>query len=294
LHAHFQMPAFNLEGKPLSKVITPAIAKKMQDIAGEVFVAHDIHRGKAKAQRIADGDPLNTFIHRSVQQLHADLPRELEAAAAKVEEVKAKIQNYERLIEENQQKLEAGLGDEVKIQKRIAVYEQRIEDMQKQEQDLNEKQRELEEKRCSLAAKEEKLTETQKTVDAGTKTLIKNVNIFKQQKKQFDAEKAAWQTPAMKIGMLFKTAKKAMSSDDEVERLKAEKAELERRAARAVRTEAARWEPALKEARDDARYAEMRRADAEAALRAAEKKLSELEQRMRPDHTYKNDFSGPR
>jgi hypothetical protein len=283
LHAHFQMPAFNYDGVPLSKVITPAVAKRMQDIAGDVFAAHGIHRGKAKTQRIADGDPLHTIVHRNVQQLHADLPRELEAASAKVEEVKAKIQNYERLIEENKSKLEAGNNDESKIQKRIAIYEQRIENMRDTEREIAEKKREIEKQA-------EKIREAQETLNANTQKLLKNAKIIAQQKIHLDAEKTSWQTPGAKIGSLLKTVKKSLSNDDEIEQLKNKITELEQRTARAVRVEAARWEPALKTARDDTRYAEMRRADAESALRAAEKKLAELEQRMRPDRTYKNDF----
>jgi septin family protein len=61
-------------------------------------------------------------------------------------------------------------------------------------------QRELEEKQHELSEKQKKLAETQETIDAKTKTLIKNATIINQQKKQLNAEKAAWQTPAMKIG----------------------------------------------------------------------------------------------
>jgi hypothetical protein len=62
-----------------------------------------------------------------------------------------------------------------------------------------------------------------------------------------------------------------------------------------VRAEKARWEPALKEARDDARYAELKRAEAETALRAAEEKLARLERNMHPSTapSYKSDY-GPR
>jgi hypothetical protein len=286
LHAHFQMPTFNKDGIPISKIITPTVSKRLQDIAGEVFGVHGITRGKPKVQRVIDGDPLHTIIHRSVQQLHNDLPEELAAA-------ESKIQNYKRLIEENRRKLEAGQGDEEKIQKRISVYEQRIESMRSIELNIETEKARLSEKQHELAAAEEKLAETRETLNAGIKTLTKNVTIFKQQKQKFEAEKMSWQTPGAKLGTLFKNVKKAMSSDDEIERLKAEKADADRRTVQAVRAEKARWEPALKEARDDARYAELKRAEAETALRAAEEKLARMQYAMNP-HQIKSDFSGPR
>jgi myosin heavy subunit len=286
LHAHFQMPAFNKDGIPVSKIITPTVSKRLQDIAGEVFGVHGITRGKPKVQRVIDGDPLHTIIHRSVQQLHNDLPEELAAA-------ESKIQNYKRLIEENRRKLEAGQGDEEKIQKRISVYEQRIESMRSIELNIETEKARLSEKQHELAAAEEKLAETRETLNTNIKTLTKNVTIFKQQKQKFEAEKTSWQTPGAKIGTLLKTVKKSLSNDDEVEQLKNKITELEQRTARAVRAEAARWEPALKEARDDARYAEMKRAETESALRAAEEKLARMQYAMNP-HQIKSDFSGPR
>lgn len=76
-HCHFQMPAWNRVGKPNSKVVTPKIAARLQDIVGEVFSHLGISRGKKKEARIEDGDDLSAIIHRSVKQLHEDLPGEI-------------------------------------------------------------------------------------------------------------------------------------------------------------------------------------------------------------------------
>jgi hypothetical protein len=76
-HAHFQMVAFDMSGNPLSKTITPAVAKKLQDIAGEVYAEHGISRGKPKAQRIADGEGYDKTLHRTVYQLQTAIPREI-------------------------------------------------------------------------------------------------------------------------------------------------------------------------------------------------------------------------
>ena len=55
-----------------------------QDFAGMHFAHLGITRGVAKAKRIADGQPTHKTIHRSVRQLHNDLPAELSAKQAEL------------------------------------------------------------------------------------------------------------------------------------------------------------------------------------------------------------------
>ncbi len=83
-HAHFQMPAYNREGMPLSKVITPEVAKRLQDIAGSIYNAHGITRGTPKAVRIERGDDVSKTMNRTVKQLHKDMPKEIAAKEARL------------------------------------------------------------------------------------------------------------------------------------------------------------------------------------------------------------------
>ena len=125
IHAHFQMPAYNKQGFPLSKSIKPDTAKKLQDIAGSIFNDLGITRGKPKAQRILDNDPLSTIYHRSVKQLHDDLPREIEILQKQAFEYYEKAKkNYDYLIRNHE--LARNASENVdKIQKRILAYERR-------------------------------------------------------------------------------------------------------------------------------------------------------------------------
>lgn len=128
-HAHFNLLAVNRQGLPLSKVITKDQAKQLQDIAGQVLAEHglsEITRGKSKEQRILDSEDPSKTIHRTVAQLHKDLPREIEAAQEKLAKNLA-------LIEKAKQDLEAETqGREEKIEKRLASYEKRAGDAQAQ------------------------------------------------------------------------------------------------------------------------------------------------------------------
>jgi hypothetical protein len=125
-HAHYTLAAYDLEGIPLSKKITPTVASELQDIAGSVYDVYGIHRGEKKKTKIArlvsEGYTKNEIsaavIHRTVKTLHEDLPKEI----AKLEE---KVAKNTRLIQEQTTKLEQGKVSEEQALKRIATYEHR-------------------------------------------------------------------------------------------------------------------------------------------------------------------------
>jgi septal ring factor EnvC (AmiA/AmiB activator) len=142
IHAHFQLLAVNRDGMPLSKTINRQTAKELQDIAGQVYAAHGITRGTPKAERLARGDDLSKIVHRSVTELHRDLPTEisnkqreldekrkaLEAQRRELEELEAKAEKNRRLIAEQNAKLEAGRVTEELAKKRIETYKKREAD----------------------------------------------------------------------------------------------------------------------------------------------------------------------
>ncbi len=59
--------------------------KQLQTLAGEAVEYLGIRRGVSKKKRIADGNDESTYIHRTVRQLHFDLPRELTDRKKKVD-----------------------------------------------------------------------------------------------------------------------------------------------------------------------------------------------------------------
>ncbi len=138
IHAHFQMPGFSFDGKPLSKIITPQVAAELQDVVGDVYRDFGITRGTPKAERIARGDDWPQIIHRSVARLHDDLPREIaereqRAAAlqAEVEALEKKREYQEKLITRTEALLKEKSADEAKLTKRLQTYQKRIADTEK-------------------------------------------------------------------------------------------------------------------------------------------------------------------
>lgn len=117
LHAHFQMPAVRNDGLPISKMGN--IGSLLQDIAGEVWSEYGITRGVRKADRIAAGDDMSKIVHRSVKQLHEDLPKEIEA-------LQAKLAKNERLLEQAEAKLAERSSKAASLEKLVKTYEKRV------------------------------------------------------------------------------------------------------------------------------------------------------------------------
>jgi len=171
VHAHFQLCAYDRNGYPLSNTVKLGDFNKLQDLVAEAFTELGISRGVPKKERIAAGDNLAKTIHRSVHELHNDLPAELEEKKQEIakageelskkkeeiaktdneiEEQKAKLQKYQDLIAQNEIKLNDDNDKIDKIEKRLKTYEKR-------ESDTIAKISELESKKTNLETEIQKL-----------------------------------------------------------------------------------------------------------------------------------------
>lgn len=102
IHAHFQCLAVTCDGLPVSKTVD---TRKLQDVTAEVMQEMNIsiERGERRAEKVArlraenasDEQIRRATIHRSVQQLHADLPVE-------IAELKTRASARERVAEMSQ------------------------------------------------------------------------------------------------------------------------------------------------------------------------------------------------
>lgn len=133
-HAHFQMPATRLDGTPVSKSATKAVLNQIQDIAAEVAQRYDqrIQRGFRRVERERAGASRAETINRQVRELHDDLPRELQAAKAKLGEQQDRFKkNQERLLAANEKAARLAEDNEEKAAKALktaVAYERRAED----------------------------------------------------------------------------------------------------------------------------------------------------------------------
>ena len=128
LHGHGAMPAVRLDGTPISKGLSPASLSAMQDIAMTAASRWlpMIEPPTRKTDRIARGDDASVIYHRSVRQLHDDLPKEIEARESELRVAEDRVAEMEGRVEKARV---AAQGDDEKAQKaakRLATYERRL------------------------------------------------------------------------------------------------------------------------------------------------------------------------
>lgn len=122
IHAHCQFPSRRPDGMPLSKTVD---CRKLQDVAAEAWSDLGITRGKPKAERVAAGEPAHKWVHRSVKELHEDLPAELDELRERVAEHESKAELAATRAAKAQADLSAARGNAEKLKKRIETYKKR-------------------------------------------------------------------------------------------------------------------------------------------------------------------------
>ena len=139
LHAHFQLRGIADDGSMLSQTLKRAALREVQNLAAEVMGKHapGIERGKPIQTRLDEGEDYAATIRRSVKELHADLPAEIEAKAAELAEVQTKLDKNAGLLAKAQADLEKAIAENgtesakaEKIRKRASTYEKRAADAQ--------------------------------------------------------------------------------------------------------------------------------------------------------------------
>ena len=147
-HAHFQLPAYDLTGRPVSETAKRAALRDLQTITAEVMGRHapGIERGRSKIDRLKAGATPAEVVNRSVAQLHDELPVEIaqleteiatkksqssdldgEIAARqdRLSELVAKIEKNECLAAAALEKATTNEGKADKALKNAALYESR-------------------------------------------------------------------------------------------------------------------------------------------------------------------------
>ncbi|NDK36789.1 plasmid recombination protein [Rhodovulum sulfidophilum] len=95
IHAHFTLRAYTNAGLSMSEAAKRGTLSRLQDLAAEIMRRYhpEIERGHRKWDRIAAGADYPDTLHRSVRELHYDLPGELESLRQRrAEEQKALVQ----------------------------------------------------------------------------------------------------------------------------------------------------------------------------------------------------------
>lgn len=131
IHAHFTLSAYDYDGHPLSKTTRPGILSELQDLTAEVMGRHcpGVERGRRYGDRLAAGADLSDVVHRSVRELHRDLPRDLEAKRANL----AELAEAETLAKDRVAEIQARINKLIEKGQLTAKEFKRLETYRKRE-----------------------------------------------------------------------------------------------------------------------------------------------------------------
>lgn len=121
VHAHFQMPSYDINGDPLTKTMTWSDYTRLQDLVAEVIKQFEprIERGNRKWDRIAAGADPSETINRSVKRLHVDLPLEIEEEELLLGNVQAERNDVQAELDGLRASVAALFAQREKVQQRI-------------------------------------------------------------------------------------------------------------------------------------------------------------------------------
>lgn len=128
IHAHFQLSGIANDGSMLSQAVKRGALREVQTIAAEAIAKHadGIERGKDRWTRIkVDGEEYAKTLHRTVKQLHEDLPEEIAELEARLTKARSELGTQEARIAKAKAKADAEDDRAAKAQKRAATYEGR-------------------------------------------------------------------------------------------------------------------------------------------------------------------------
>jgi len=98
-HYHFMLKNQRLNTTSARRSFDRVACSELQDLAGAAFACMDIHRGTPKQERIDKGEPKHKYIHRTVKQLHEDLPLELAQAQAVLANCSTQVTSAEKHLD---------------------------------------------------------------------------------------------------------------------------------------------------------------------------------------------------
>jgi predicted nucleic acid-binding Zn-ribbon protein len=135
-HAHLSFCGYDLDGVPLSSTMKRGMLTQFQDVLAEVMSEHcpGIERGNSKWGRIKSGANYAETVHKSVRELHQDLPKDIAKKREELEQVSAEIPKLEARVAEMQARVDKLEAEEKQREltaakvRRLRVYRSRLTD----------------------------------------------------------------------------------------------------------------------------------------------------------------------
>lgn len=126
-HAHFSLCGYDVTGQPLSTWMGRGVLRELQTALHEelqAFMPH-LERGRPRKARAEAGAAPHELVHRSVDELHIDLPFEIAEGRKELAALEEKIRTNEARAEKARGKAEAEGDRAAKALRNAETYERR-------------------------------------------------------------------------------------------------------------------------------------------------------------------------
>lgn len=140
-HCHFMLRGYQRteSGQEIAPRFQPKDLQKLQDAAGQEVADLGISRGKSIGERIADGDDYSKTLHRSVKELHRDIPDELQKARHDLALAEEKAVKARELLAKTEAKIASGTSSVADLDKRLETKTRRLASAEKSLKEAREK-----------------------------------------------------------------------------------------------------------------------------------------------------------
>lgn len=228
-HAHLSFCGYDLDGVPLSSTMKRGMLTKFQDVLAQVMSEHcpGIERGNSRWDRIKAGADFSDTVHKSVRELHEDLPKDIAEKREELEQVSAEIPKLENRVAEMQARVDKLENEEKQREltatkvKRLRTYRSRLTD---RIGDLRGARDELNRLTAEIEAKQKLVTDLERRADQAEERAARATERAQEAKQTASAAEERKSEVEASVAAL--EAEKA-ALDADVSTLIADKAQLE-------------------------------------------------------------------
>lgn len=137
-HAHFSLCGYDVDGEPLSTWMGRGVLRDLQTALHEELRAFmpDLERGRSRKVRAEAGAAPHELVNRSVEELHTDLPLEIETKRQEVAELEEKARKNEVRAQKAREKAQRDEGRAEKALKNAETYERRASEAEGKVEEL--------------------------------------------------------------------------------------------------------------------------------------------------------------